>query len=147
MARRTWSSGDLEQGLTPSKFANRTLERLAPAGKGIIEFHDTRKVTVNALDSILVNLKANGFKLVNSARGKLAPKEEVWPTPVRRPVRLSQPVSGAFIEEAKQRVRMAEAGGRGSERGGSVRKPAREERRGAFQESIEPLERREHRAR
>ncbi|MGO9486659.1 MAG: polysaccharide deacetylase family protein, partial [Rhodomicrobium sp.] len=54
-------SGDMEGGLTPSKFANRTLERLYQAGKGIIEFHDTRKVTVDALDSILVNMKANGF--------------------------------------------------------------------------------------
>ena len=51
-----------------TKFANRTLERLYQAGKGVIEFHDTRKVTVDALDSILVNLKANGFKLVQISR-------------------------------------------------------------------------------
>ncbi len=104
-------SGDLEPGLTPSKFANRTLERLNQAGRGVIEFHDTRKVTVDALDSIHVNLKANGFKLVQILPAEnFTPKEEYLTNPAKAPGAVAaSPTSGAFIEEAKNRVRMAEA--------------------------------------
>jgi hypothetical protein len=104
-------SGDAEPGLTPSKLANRTLERLAETGKGILEFHDTRKVTVDALDSILVNLKANGFKLVQILpAGNFAPKDEYLTNPAKTPATVAaSPSSGAFIEEAKRRVQMAEA--------------------------------------
>ena len=104
-------SGDAEPGLTPSKLANRTLERLAEAKKGIIEFHDNRKVTVDALDSILVNLKANGFKLVQILPAEnFAPKEEYLANPAKTPTAVAaSPSSGAFIEEAKRRVQMAEA--------------------------------------
>ena len=106
------ASGDAEPGLTPSKLANRTLERLAETGKGILEFHDTRKVTVDALDSILVNLKANGFRLVQILpAGNLAPKDEYLTNPAKTPAAAvaASPSSGAFIEEAKRRVQMAEA--------------------------------------
>ena len=104
-------SGDAEPGLTPSKLANRTLERLAETGKGILEFHDTRKVTVDALDSILVNLKANGFKLVQILpAGNFAPKDEYLTNPAKTPATVAaSPSSGAFIEEAKRRVQMTEA--------------------------------------
>ena len=105
-------SGAAEPGLTPSKLANRTLERLAETGKGILEFHDTRKVTVDALDSILVNLKANGFKLVQILpAGNFAPKDEYLTNPAKTPAAAvaASPSSGAFIEEAKRRVQMAEA--------------------------------------
>jgi peptidoglycan/xylan/chitin deacetylase (PgdA/CDA1 family) len=103
-------SGDVEPGLTPSKLANRTLERLAETGKGIVEFHDTRKVTVDALDSILVNLKANGFRLVQILpAGNFAPKDEYLTNPAKTPAAVAaSPSSGAFIEEAKRRVQMAE---------------------------------------
>ena len=103
-------SGDLEQGLSASAFANRTLDRLHHAGKGIIEFHDTRKVTVDALDSILVNLKSDGFKLVQILPVEnFAPKEEFLANPARSPGTVAaSPTSGAFIEEAKHRIRVAE---------------------------------------
>ena len=105
------ASGDVEPGLTPSKLANRTLERLAETGKGILEFHDTRKVTVDALDSILVNLKANGFRLVQILpAGNLAPKDEYLTNPAKTTAAVAaSPSSGAFIEEAKRRVQIAEA--------------------------------------
>jgi peptidoglycan/xylan/chitin deacetylase (PgdA/CDA1 family) len=104
-------SGDVEPGLTPTKLANRTLERVAEAGKGILEFHDTRKVTVDALDSILVNLKANGFKLVQILpAGNFAPKDEYLTNPAKTPATVAaSPSSGVFIEEAKRRVQMTEA--------------------------------------
>src|SRR5262249_45672248 len=39
----------LESGLTPTQLANKTLLRIRELGQGIIQFHDTRKVTVDAL--------------------------------------------------------------------------------------------------
>ena len=133
------ASGDLEAGLTPSKFANRTLERVYQAGKGIIEFHDTRKVTVDALDSILVNLKANGFKLVQILPAEnFTPKEEYRENPAKAPGTLAaSPTSGAFIEEAKRQVRMA--GDTGTQR--RQRQEAAERR-----ERLEAAERRQEAA-
>jgi peptidoglycan-N-acetylglucosamine deacetylase len=103
-------SGDLEQGLTPPAFANRTLDRLRQAGRGIIEFHDTRKITVDSLDSILVNLKSEGFKLVQILPVEnFSPKEEYLVSSSRAPATVAaSPTSGAFIEEAKRQIRIAE---------------------------------------
>jgi peptidoglycan-N-acetylglucosamine deacetylase len=133
-------SGDLEQGLSASTFANRTLERLHHAGRGIIEFHDTRKVTVDALDSILVNLKSDGFKLVQILPVEnFSPKEEFLNNSTRTPGAVAaSPTSGAFIEEAKRRIRMAEERQTQQKRVAEVRRE-RQDR----QERQEALERRE----
>lgn len=145
-------SGDLEQGLSASAFANRTLERLHQAGRGIIEFHDTRKVTVDALDSILVNLKSDGFKLVQILPVEnFSPKEEFLTNPARTPGAVAaSPTSGAFIEEAKRRVRMAEERQSQQQRVAEVRRErqqtiGRRERQEAIErrERQEALERRE----
>lgn len=110
-------SGDMEPGLTATKFANRTIERVQQAGKGIIEFHDTRKVTVDALDSILINLKAEGFKLVQILpAGNFTPRDEYLATSAsvsasaKTPTGFaSSPSSGAFVEEARRQVQEARA--------------------------------------
>ncbi len=110
-------SGDMEPGLTATKFANRTIERVQRAGKGIIEFHDTRKVTVDALDSILLNLKAEGFKLVQILpAGNFTPRDEYLATSAsvsasaKTPTGFaSSPSSGAFVEEARRQVQEARA--------------------------------------
>jgi len=70
------ASGDAEPDLTASKLANRTLERIREAGRGVVQFHDTRKVTVDALDSILTGLKLSGFKVV-----QIVPVENFSPKP------------------------------------------------------------------
>ncbi len=143
-------SGDMEPGLTPSKFANRTIERLHEAGKGIIEFHDTRKVTVDALDSILVNLKAEGFKLVQILpAGNFAPKDEYLTASAKTPTAFaSSPSSGAFIDEAKRQVRQAEAEAKQAaerQRVAAARQEATERRRVALarQEAAERRARQE----
>lgn len=132
-------SGDLDQNLTPSKLANRVLERLNAVGKGIIEFHDTRKVTVDALDSILVNLKANGFKLVQILPAEnFTPKEEYLANPAKAPGAVAaSPTSGAFIEEAKRQVRQAEVRKSQRRRFAGIRRVA------LRRERMEAIERRE----
>ena len=57
-------AGDNEPGITASQLANRTLARIREKGRGVIQFHDNRKVTVDALDSILTGAKLSGFKVV-----------------------------------------------------------------------------------
>ena len=42
-----------------------TLLRIRKAGKGVVRFHGTSKVTVDALDSILTGLKHDGFRVVH----------------------------------------------------------------------------------
>lgn len=71
------ASGDDESELTPTKLANRALLQIQQKGKGVIEFHDTRKITVDALDSILMNLRLDGYKVVHIVPvSNLTPKEE-----------------------------------------------------------------------
>ncbi len=102
----TWSRGLRHPSSRTARWS-----ALPKQEKGIIEFHDNRKVTVDALDSILVNLKANGFKLVQILPAEnFAPKEEYLANPAKTPTAVAaSPSSGAFIEEAKRRVQMAEA--------------------------------------
>jgi peptidoglycan/xylan/chitin deacetylase (PgdA/CDA1 family) len=110
-------SGDTEPGLTATKFANRTIERVQQAGKGVIEFHDTQKVTVDALDSILINLKADGFKLVQILpAGNFTPKDDYLTvsasasTAAKTPTGFAaSPSSGAFVEEARRQVQRINA--------------------------------------
>src|SRR5208337_280291 len=68
---------DTEPGLTPTLLANRTLLKIREMGKGVIQFHDTRKVTVDCLDSILTGLRLSGFKVVQPVPAAgFAPKDE-----------------------------------------------------------------------
>lgn len=56
---------DAGPGLTATQLANQTLLRIRKAGKGVVRFHGTSKVTVDALDSILTGLKHDGFRVVH----------------------------------------------------------------------------------
>ena len=53
----TWSvdvvSGDTEPGATPAKITHDAITRIHQLGKGIILFHDIKKITAEALDGIL----------------------------------------------------------------------------------------------
>ncbi len=105
------ASGDTEPGLTASQLANKTLLRIREAGKGIVQFSDTRKVTVDALDSILTGLKLSGFKVVQIvAAENFTPKDE--PAGGSAEPAFRAPVAGhtsrMFIEAAKRRVRVSE---------------------------------------
>jgi peptidoglycan/xylan/chitin deacetylase (PgdA/CDA1 family) len=57
------ASGDTESG-SAAQLERRVMTKLHELGKGVIQFHDTRKVTVDALDDILSEVKQNGFKVV-----------------------------------------------------------------------------------
>ncbi len=102
------ASGDNEPGITSGQFFNSTLAKIREAGKGVIQFHDGRKVTVDTLDDILSVARQNGFKVVQPVPStRFTPKEEylagfVQPAPKEpRPSRVSQ----SLVEAAKQRVR------------------------------------------
>jgi hypothetical protein len=59
------------------KFESRTIAQIHKAGKGVIQFHDWSKVTVDALDDILSDAKRSGFKIVQPvAAAAFVPKRE-----------------------------------------------------------------------
>jgi peptidoglycan/xylan/chitin deacetylase (PgdA/CDA1 family) len=58
-------SGDAERGATPAKITHNTITRLERLGKGIVLFHDTKRITAEALDGILTNLENDGYKVVH----------------------------------------------------------------------------------
>jgi len=64
----TWSvdviSGDADPGANPGAIARDTVNRIRHLGKGIILFHDIKRITAEALDGILTTLESDGFKFV-----------------------------------------------------------------------------------
>jgi peptidoglycan-N-acetylglucosamine deacetylase len=105
------AAGDLEPGLNASKLANRAIAQVQAAGKGVIQFHDTSKTTVDALDSILLNLKLAGFKVVHAVpAGSFTPKPEYLGelSKTAAPAATPSPVSHALVETVKRRTRNAE---------------------------------------
>jgi peptidoglycan/xylan/chitin deacetylase (PgdA/CDA1 family) len=103
----------LESSLTPTQFANKTLLRIREMGQGVIQFHDTRKVTVDALDSILSGLKLSGFKVVQIVPvANFSPKDE-YLAAIAKPALNSAPAhashaSRELVEMARRRVRQGE---------------------------------------
>jgi peptidoglycan/xylan/chitin deacetylase (PgdA/CDA1 family) len=65
----TWTvdvvSGDTDPGATAETIANDTMARLRRLGRGILLFHDIKKATAEAIDTILYALRAEGFKVVH----------------------------------------------------------------------------------
>ncbi len=128
------AAGDDEPGLTATRLANRTIARVEAAGKGVIQFHDTSKATVDALDSILVNLKLAGFKVVHVVpAASYSPKPEYLaefskPAPVAPAVTPSR-VSHALVESVRRRTR-----DEGDEVQRAYRRRLRSEREAALEE-------------
>jgi peptidoglycan/xylan/chitin deacetylase (PgdA/CDA1 family) len=58
-------AGDAERGATPGGVTHNTITRLERLGKGIVLFHDTKRVTAEALDGILTILENDGYKVVH----------------------------------------------------------------------------------
>jgi peptidoglycan/xylan/chitin deacetylase (PgdA/CDA1 family) len=97
----------LESSLSPTQLANRTLLRIREMGHGVIEFHDTRKVTVDALDSILSGLKLSGFKVVHIVpAASISPKDEYLASIVKPGLNPAPShASRKLLEMARRRVR------------------------------------------
>jgi peptidoglycan/xylan/chitin deacetylase (PgdA/CDA1 family) len=57
-------SFDYRKDSTPEKFVNTVMTRLNKLGKGIILMHDFQKHTAEALPTLLRQLKAGGYKIV-----------------------------------------------------------------------------------
>jgi peptidoglycan-N-acetylglucosamine deacetylase len=103
------TAGDTEPGLTATQLANRALLKIREKGKGVIQFHDTRKVTVDALDSILGGLRLSGFKVVQIVpASEFSPKTEYLasvavPAPRER---TASRTSRKLIDSAKHQARI-----------------------------------------
>jgi peptidoglycan-N-acetylglucosamine deacetylase len=98
-----------ETNLTPTQFANKTLLRIRELGQGIIQFHETRKVTVDALDSILTGLKLSGFKVVQIVpTAGIAPKEE-YRAAIAKLAPAPSHASRKLVDIARRQVRQGEA--------------------------------------
>lgn len=102
------AADDGERGLTATKLANRTIARVQEAGKGVIQFHDTSRTTVDALDSILLNLKLGGYKVVHIVPvATYRPKDEVA-AELAKPALFASVTTSAshsLVDSAKRRVR------------------------------------------
>jgi len=91
--------------------ANLTLERIREAGKGVVQFHDTRKIAVDALDSILTGSKPCGFKVVQIVpMDNFSPKAD-YLSAFAMPAggtNSTAPVSRTLLELARRRVQQSE---------------------------------------
>ncbi|MBC8050799.1 MAG: polysaccharide deacetylase family protein [Chitinophagales bacterium] len=58
-------SGDTVADVTPERLVDDTMSRIRKMGRGIILFHDIKKVTVDGLENFLIRLKAEGYKVVH----------------------------------------------------------------------------------
>lgn len=108
MWRYDIAADDTESSLTATKLANRTIARVQEAGKGVIQFHDTSRTTVDALDSILLNLKLGGYKVVHIVPiATYKPKDDVA-AELATPALLASVTTSAshgLVDSAKRRVR------------------------------------------
>jgi peptidoglycan/xylan/chitin deacetylase (PgdA/CDA1 family) len=104
------ASGDNEPGVTAGQLASRTLAKIRETGKGVIQFHDSSKVTVNALDDILSVAKHSGFKVVQIVpASSFTPKEEYVAgllKPLLKTSQSSRAASRSLVEAVKRRVRV-----------------------------------------
>jgi peptidoglycan-N-acetylglucosamine deacetylase len=117
------ASGDNEPGVTAGQLASRALVKIRETGKGIIQFHDTSKVTVDALDDILSVARHDGFKVVQIVpASSFIPKEEYvagLPKPLLKTSQSSTAPSQSMVAAAKRRVRLR------ADEGSPARRPAR----------------------
>jgi peptidoglycan-N-acetylglucosamine deacetylase len=58
-------SDDTMAGLTPEQLVNQTMERVRRMHGGVVLFHDLKNVTAEGLDSFLIQLKLEGYKVVH----------------------------------------------------------------------------------
>lgn len=57
--------GDTEPNMTQEKLVAQAMSRLHAVGRGILLFHDIKKVTADSLDEIIVRLKMEGYKFAH----------------------------------------------------------------------------------
>jgi peptidoglycan/xylan/chitin deacetylase (PgdA/CDA1 family) len=58
-------SNDTGPGMNTQRLVSNVINRLGRLGRGIILFHDLKRVTAAGLDSVLTALKAHGYKVVH----------------------------------------------------------------------------------
>ena len=136
------AAGDDAPGLTATKLANAAIARVEAAGKGVVQFHDTSRATVDALDSILLNLKLAGYKVVHAVpAASFSPKDEYLAelSKAAAPSPAPSRASHAMVEAAR---RGARGGDNGEER---VQRPRRRSERQSSTEDRGPRDSRARR--
>lgn len=107
----TWSvdviSGDTEPDATSEKIAMNTLARIRRLGRGIILFHDIKKTTAEAMDTILYALRAEGFKVVHVVSNTSYQPDEALVANADQLKSGSQPVSftGQYVKSEKPQLK------------------------------------------
>ncbi len=107
----TWSvdviSGDTEPDATSEKIALDTMARIRRLGRGIILFHDIKKTTADAMDTILYALRAEGFRIVHVVSNTSYQPDEALVANADFLKASPSPVSftGQFVKSAKQQLK------------------------------------------
>jgi len=90
-------SFDYKKDSTPEKIVTNVMGKLAKLGKGIILMHDFQKHTAEALPTLLKQLKANGYKVVQiKAKGTfqtLPEYDEAFAREMKLPTTSARPIS------------------------------------------------------
>jgi peptidoglycan/xylan/chitin deacetylase (PgdA/CDA1 family) len=108
------ASGDTG-AVNAAQLQTRVMTKLRELGKGVIQFHDTSKVTVDAIDDILSEAKQGGFKVVQPVASVpfKASTTQLGTLPDSEPEALhlanAQSASRGLAEEARRRAKAASA--------------------------------------
>jgi peptidoglycan/xylan/chitin deacetylase (PgdA/CDA1 family) len=90
-------SQDYKHDATPEKIINNVMSKLAKLGKGIILLHDFQKHTAEALPTLLKQLKAGGYKVVQikakSTFQTLPEYDEAFAKEMKLPTTTAKPIS------------------------------------------------------
>jgi peptidoglycan/xylan/chitin deacetylase (PgdA/CDA1 family) len=119
----TWSADvdtdDWWRGTTPSQLVKRTMQRLNARGRGILLMHDIHPATALALPTLLKELKAAGYRVVqvvpSGERPKSLPQvagtaleKESWPSALHAQTEKSRPAVSSLRRRVK--AKSAKAG-------------------------------------
>jgi ethanolamine utilization microcompartment shell protein EutS len=119
----TWSAdiaADDWKRISGAEVAQRTIAAIEAKGRGIVDLHDIHERTVEALPTIITELKLQGFKIVQivPATATLAKTEttaEQWQLPEARSSRIGQSETPAApVVRSESRATVGRVGGRKS---------------------------------
>jgi peptidoglycan/xylan/chitin deacetylase (PgdA/CDA1 family) len=101
-------SGDTEPGATSAKIRHDTVSRMKQQGKGIVLLHDIKRITVDALDGIITDLKADGFRFVQAVSNTAyQPSPDVIDKPELNgaPAVAQMTITGRMVAAVKEQIK------------------------------------------
>ena len=97
-------SFDYRKDSTPQKFVSSVMARLNKRGKGIILMHDFQKHTAEALPTLLRQLKAGGYKIVQMKAKTSVPALPEYDAELAREMKLPTTAGGRAVSTVVQTV-------------------------------------------